>query len=118
MYLINVSQVLLLVQLCNIIDASHRLLSDSNDFHQKIRYNHVNLIGVSDPTGAIPVGHVFISRMGHRNLERVFLTRVRIHFMFILSAKTRFLLVCSHFSLILSSRIHALKVKMVLLYQL
>ena len=37
--------------------------------------NHANLVGVINPTGEIPLGKVFIPRMGRSTPSRVFLTR-------------------------------------------
>ncbi len=42
----------------------------------KTAIKHGNFVGVSDPTGHIPPGHVFLTGMGERPPPEVFLTRV------------------------------------------
>mmetsp|Transcript_21142 Transcript_21142/g.45875 ORF Transcript_21142/g.45875 Transcript_21142/m.45875 type:complete len:873 (+) Transcript_21142:47-2665(+) len=43
----------------------------------KVSIKHANLVGVSDPTGHIPSGYVFLTGMGNKTPSRVFLTGVR-----------------------------------------
>jgi hypothetical protein len=42
----------------------------------KTAIKHGNFVGVTDPTGHIPFGHVFLTGMGERAPHEVFLTRV------------------------------------------
>lgn len=43
--------------------------------HAKFSIKHANFVGVSDSTGQIPSGYVFLTGMGNRTPSRVFLTR-------------------------------------------
>jgi len=45
------------------------------DFKQLTRIKHANLIGICDPTGNIPSGHVFITGIGDYHPSKVFVTR-------------------------------------------
>jgi hypothetical protein len=50
---------------------------------------HGNVVGVSDPTGHIPCGHVFLTGMGERAPSEVFLTRVRnVQFVYLLEVQS------------------------------
>ena len=60
---------------------------------------HGNVVGVSDPTGHIPCGHVFLTGMGERAPSEVFLTRVRnVQFVYLLEVQSSTYL--CHFSLV------------------
>ena len=43
----------------------------------RAKTKHSNFIGVSDPTGFIPKGHVFLTGMGNSTPSKVFLSVVR-----------------------------------------
>ncbi|KAL7550145.1 hypothetical protein ACHAWF_013386 [Thalassiosira exigua] len=52
-------------------------INEKKAFMQQLRLKHAHFVGVADPTGLIPKGHVFLTGMGCKAPFRVFLTRVR-----------------------------------------
>ena len=50
---------------------------------------HGDVVGVSDPTGQIPCGHVFLTGMGEQAPSEVFLTRVcNLQFVYLLEVRS------------------------------
>ena len=62
-----------------ITDSFFPIILDLAEFKQGLRFDHAYLVGVSDPTGQIPTGQVFITGMGDKAPAEVFLTRVRLN---------------------------------------
>ena len=59
----------------NISEDIDRLRTSSIDMAKTV-IKHGNVVGVSDPTGNIPCGRVFLTGMGEWAPREVFLTRV------------------------------------------
>jgi hypothetical protein len=74
---------------------------------------HGTVVGVSDPTGHIPCGHVFLTGMDEQTPSEVFLTRVS-NMLFVYVLVVQYHLI----SLPLLSSIHAPKARMASLQKL
>ena len=74
-------------------------LQTSSIDEAKAVIKHGNVVGVSDPTGHIPCGHVFLTGFGERAPSEVFLTRVS-NVLFVYLVEVQSFTYLYHFSLV------------------